>query len=68
MSDKVYDVRSEETTDVWLSPPWLIKALGDFDLDPSAPKCRPWDMAKNHYTVEDDGLAQEWRGRVWLNA
>ncbi len=67
MSEKVYDVRSDETTDVWLSPPWLIKALGVFDLDPSAPKCRPWDMAKHHYTVEDDGLAQEWRGRVWLN-
>lgn len=67
MGEKVYDVRSDETTDVWLSPPWLIKALGEFDLDPSAPKCRPWDMAKKHYTVEDDGLAQEWVGRVWLN-
>ena len=67
MGKNVYDVRSDETTDVWLSPPWLIKALGEFDLDPSAPKCRPWDMAKKHYTVEDDGLAQEWIGRVWLN-
>lgn len=64
---KVYDARNEETTDVWLSPPWLIKALGEFDLDPSAPKRRPWDMAKHHYTIEDDGLSKEWRGRVWLN-
>ena len=63
----VYDSRNEETTDVWLSPPWLIRALGEFDLDPSAPKVRPWDMAKKHYTIEDDGLSKKWNGRVWLN-
>jgi hypothetical protein len=24
-------------------------------------------MAAEHYTVNDDGLAKPWRGRVWLN-
>lgn len=28
---------------------------------------RPWDTAKQHYTLADDGLAQDWAGRVWLN-
>ncbi len=54
-------------TDVWLTPPALIKALGEFDLDPCASLDRPWDTAKHHYTIEDDGLKQEWFGRVWCN-
>jgi hypothetical protein len=53
--------------DEWLTPPPLIQALGEFDLDPCAPIKRPWDMAKNHYTIEDDGLEKDWFGRVWLN-
>lgn len=53
--------------DEWLTPPSLIEALGPFDLDPCAPIHRPWPTAANHYTLEDDGLRQEWRGRVWLN-
>lgn len=54
-------------TDVWLTPPYIIKALGEFDLDPCSCLDRPWDTAKKHYTIEDDGLAQEWEGRVWMN-
>ena len=54
-------------TDVWLTPPALLKKLGEFDLDPCSPLDRPWDTAKHHYTIEDDGLAQEWFGRVWCN-
>jgi hypothetical protein len=53
--------------DEWLTPPPLIQALGEFDLDPCAPAKRPWDTAKEHYTIEDNGLMQEWHGRVWLN-
>lgn len=53
--------------DEWLKPPELIKSLGEFDLDPCAPIVRPWPTAKNHYTILDDGLKQEWSGRVWLN-
>lgn len=54
-------------TTVWLTPPYLLRSLGDFDLDPCAATNRPWDTAKNHYTKEDDGLSLEWFGRVWLN-
>ena len=53
--------------DEWLTPPELINKLGSFDLDPCAPIIRPWDTARNHYTIEDDGLMQDWEGRVWLN-
>lgn len=53
--------------DEWLTPPALVKALGEFDLDPCSPIVRPWDTAKKHYSVLDDGLSQPWEGRVWLN-
>jgi hypothetical protein len=53
--------------DEWLTPPWILRRLGTFDLDPCAPVNRPWPTALNHYTVNDNGLAQPWRGRVWLN-
>ena len=54
-------------TNEWLTPPNIITALGEFDLDPCSPVVRPWDTAKKHYHIEDDGLAQKWEGRVWLN-
>ena len=54
-------------TDVWLTPPHILEALGPFDLDPCASEDRPWDTAKNHYTIKDDGLSQAWSGRVWCN-
>lgn len=53
--------------DEWLTPPEIIKSLGQFDLDPCAPINRPWDTALNHYTIEDDGLVKNWFGRVWMN-
>ena len=53
--------------DEWLTPPEILRALGDFDLDPCAPICRPWDTAERHYTVLDDGLSRDWKGRVWCN-
>ncbi|NCA80437.1 MAG: adenine methyltransferase [Sphingobacteriia bacterium] len=56
-----------KNNDEWLTPPKLIKALGVFDLDPCSPINRPWDTANQHYTVDDDGLNNDWHGRVWLN-
>lgn len=53
-----------KNSEEWFTPPELIKALGEFDLDPCSPVNRPWDTAKKHYTKEVDGL---WEGRVWLN-
>lgn len=54
-------------TDEWLTPPEIVDRLGPFDLDPCSPVQRPWPTAGTHYTVEDDGLAKSWSGRVWLN-
>jgi hypothetical protein len=54
-------------TNEWLTPPEIIEALGPFDLDPCAPVDRPWDVAIDHYTIEDDGLAKLWHGLVWCN-
>src|SRR5678816_1539030 len=53
--------------DEWLTPKYIIDALGPFDLDPCAPVNPPWNIAHNHYTIEDDGLAQPWQGFVWCN-
>lgn len=54
-------------TDVWLTPRHIIDALGPFDLDPCAPAVQPWPTGEKRYTNQDDGLAQEWAGHVWLN-
>lgn len=53
--------------DEWLTPPEIINSLGKFDLDPCSPVVRPWDTAKHHLTVIDDGLSKPWHGRVWCN-
>lgn len=58
---------AEAGKDEWLTPPEILHALGEFDLDPCAPVVRPWETAKMHYTVNDNGLRQRWHGRVWLN-
>lgn len=57
----------EGKNDEWLTPPEIVKALGPFDLDPCSPVHRPWDTARVHYSTRDNGLAQKWAGRVWLN-
>ena len=62
-----HENRTEVATDIWLTPPSIIQALGEFDLDPCSPLNRPWDTAKNHYTIHDDGLKSDWFGHVWLN-
>tara|TARA_R110002073_G_scaffold120601_2_gene262682 strand:+ start:18408 stop:19145 length:738 start_codon:yes stop_codon:yes gene_type:complete len=57
-------------TEDWLTPPHIIEALGgaeSFDLDPCASMAMPWPTAKRMLTVEDNGLTQEWVGRIWMN-
>lgn len=51
----------------WLTPPAILDQLGPFDLDPCTPAVMPWSTAAHRYTEADDGLAQPWFGRVWLN-
>lgn len=58
---------NKASTHEWLTPPYVIDALGEFDLDPCSPIERPFDTAKIHYTINDDGLSKKWFGRVWCN-
>ena len=54
-------------TNSWVTPLEVTRALGHFDTDPACADPQPWHHADVNYTERDDGLAQPWRGRVWLN-
>ena len=52
-------------TNTWLTPPYLLEALGPFDLDPCG---FPGHHTANRVIcLPEDGLSAEWNGRVWLN-
>lgn len=59
--------KSVGKSQVHLTPRFILDALGPFDLDPCAATVRPWDCATRNIVEAEDGLAAEWRGRVWLN-
>lgn len=59
-------------SDEWFTPSSVIedarKVLGVIDLDPaSCDQANETVKATRYFTKENDGLAQEWHGRVWLN-
>jgi hypothetical protein len=60
------DPPSHSGNDTWLTPLWLIDALGnDFDLDPCG--FRFHKTAKTILQLPTDGLKANWFGKVWLN-
>jgi hypothetical protein len=56
------------TSDDYLTPRWVFDTLGiGFDLDVASPPWATHVPAERIYTKADDGLAQPWSGRVWMN-
>lgn len=56
----------------WYTPAKYIEAarkvLGTIDLDPaSSVTAQKTVRAERFFTIRDNGLQQDWRGRVWLN-
>jgi hypothetical protein len=49
----------------WITPKYILEALGTFDLDPCACIPAPWMCARENFT--SGGLEARWHGRVWLN-
>ena len=56
-------------SDEWYTPKELFDQLEvSFDLDVASPiDSKSHVPASRRYTIEDDGLAQPWEGRVWMN-
>lgn len=52
-------------SDEWYTPPHIPAALGLFKMDPCAGPVSHLALVNLRRPV--DGLAEEWRGRVWLN-
>ncbi len=44
----------------------ILAVLGEIDLDPAADDGKHIS-AKTHYTIADNGLKQEWHGKVFMN-
>jgi ParB family chromosome partitioning protein len=56
----------------WYTPRDYIEAarsvMGEIDLDPASnDEANAIVQARRYYSVDDDGLAHDWHGRVWLN-
>jgi len=66
----LYETDMSDTSDEYPTTPdlWrpLADALGGFDVDPAS-GCENNAIAETCYTKSDDGLAQQWSGKVWLN-
>lgn len=60
-----HSLPNKGATDVWLTPPTIVNALGPFDLDPCAAEGQPWQTAENQWTC--CGLDYPWSGFVWCN-
>jgi phage N-6-adenine-methyltransferase len=62
----------QSLTNEWYTPVKYLDAaravLGGFDLDPaSCIEANVTVKANQFYDQDDDGLAYDWKGRVWLN-
>lgn len=62
-------VHYSSKTDLWATPQDTFDALktefGPFDVDVCATSANA--KCPRYYTREDDGLAQRWQGKCWMN-
>jgi phage N-6-adenine-methyltransferase len=65
-----HDHHEQDSSDEFATPSFFWQPIADavdgFDLDPAAGANDEF-RADVQYTKEDDGLAQDWFGKVWLN-
>ena len=61
--------QTQLTSDDCYTPAWIFEAMGlRFDVDVSSPPSGvPWIPCDQFFTMAEDGLAQPWVGRVWMN-
>lgn len=68
-ADRLAPLMSSESAE-WYTPSHVIAAvvesLGGIDLDPCAEPAKAVP-ATHHLTIEEDGLAHGWRGKVYMN-
>ncbi len=69
MQQRLFNQQQQETTsDDYYTPKWVFDALGlHFDLDVASPPGGTHVPCDRYFTQADDGLAQPWHGRVWMN-
>ena len=70
--DKNVHVSNNSGENEWYTPPDIVSlarnVMGKIDLDPASSDIANETIgAEEYYTMEDDGLEQEWHGNVWLN-
>ena len=60
--------QTKTTSDDYYTPKWIFDTLGlHFDLDVASPPHATHVPCDRYYTQADDGLAQDWYGRVFMN-
>lgn len=61
--------QSKITTDDYYTPKWIFDLLQlRFDMDVASPTGGiPWIPTNKYFTIADDGLSQDWIGRIWCN-
>ena len=71
ISKHLTSVKRQANDEIYTKP-YLIevarKLMGGIDLDPaSSPLANKVVQATNYYTAADNGLEQDWYGRLWCN-
>ena len=67
MDENTREIMFSSKSDEYETPIWLFDMLDDifhFTLDPAASHLSY--MCEKYYTIEDDGLAQDWDNETWF--